>query len=139
MIKVNLNEFLHENAMLEKNEFVFGIEDQIAIVNYLSDMHGPNILSSFQRNEANTGIAMFFHCPVDCRDIVIVFRSKGFEYPDENGLFMIVFRNAHRAPIELKERVIKFFTDSFEGSSYLKNEVIDNFEGHILKSIQVNV
>lgn len=138
MIKVDLNQFLAENAVPEQTEFVFGVENQNAIVNYLADMHGSNILSSFEKNEANTGVAMFFHCPIDCKDIVIVFRSKGFE-ESENGLFMIVYRNAHKASIESKNKIIAFFKDAFDGSNYLKEEVVKSFEGHVMKCIQVNV
>lgn len=139
MVKVNLTEFLENHAMEKQDGFIFGVEDQMAIMDYLADLHGPHILSSFEHRPENTGVAMFFHCPVDCRDIVIVFRCKGFELQGQNGLFMIVFRNPHKASAEITDTLIQFLTESFDGSTYLQNEVVKNLNGHIMKSVQVNV
>lgn len=135
---VDLVDFLNKHKEHVVNNQIFVVMNESAIVDYLFDMHGKEILSSFDNRPENTGIAIFFHCPVYCKDIVIVARMKYFEVEDKNGLYMVIIKNAHQLEKNQKERLMLFFNDALSGSPYLQKEVQKNINGHILKSVQVN-
>lgn len=134
---VDLNEFLETNAVDNINDRVYKIDNDEAIVDYLYDTHGSKILTDFDHRQENTGVAMFFHCPVDCRDLVIVMRMKYFKKDEENGLFMIVFRKCHEGR-QLKKDLIEFLTDCLGEGNPLTKETIQCFDGHVMKAVQVN-
>jgi len=134
---VDLNEFLETNSVDNINDRLYRIIDDSAIVDYLFDMHGPKILTDFDHRRENTGVAMFFHCPVDCRDLVIVMRMKYFKKEEENGLFMLVLKRCHQAG-DTKKRLIKFLNECFESNESLAKETIQMLDGHVMKAVQVN-
>lgn len=135
----NLTKLLDEHAMIEK-EFtnIYGVNNDEVILDYLIDTKGKDVLKSFDETPQNTGVAMFYDCPHDCRDIVIIFRLKGFDRPSDNGLFMMVYRNAHRGDIASKNRMFEMIEKGLQ-DKVLSNTVNQHLEGHIMKSIQVNV
>jgi hypothetical protein len=136
---VNLTKLLDEHAMVQDNfPNIYGVNNDEVILDYLIDTKGREALKSFDETPENTGIAMFYDCPYECKDIVIIFRLKGFKRESDNGLFMMVYRNAHYGNVESKNRLIYMIEEGLQ-DKVLSNKVIQHLEGHIVKSIQINV
>lgn len=135
----NLNEILDKHAVVvKKYDNIYGVDETEVVIDYLIDTQGKDVLKSFDETPQNIGVAMFYDCPVDCRDIVIIFRHKGFRNEADNGLFMIVYRNAHRGDLDSKNHLFYMIHHAMDDKS-LSDAVVQHLDGYIMKSVQVNV
>lgn len=134
---MELNEFIEENSIDRCPENrVHLIDSEEAIIDYLISVDKVEILKSFDERKENTGVALFFHCPHECTDIVIIVRIRDNKDRGGNGLMMIIYTSCYLGG-KVKDNLVSLMEEVFE-NSYLKMEVINQFEGHILKSIQMN-
>lgn len=122
----------------ESGDGVYMIDDDNAIIDYVTDVHGHKLLSTFQNSERNTGVSMMFHHNDSKKDLILIFSTKNQDGGEKNnGLVCFVTEAIYDNPAGI-EKLIEIMKMTFKDDYILSNSVVNAIQEFVLMSIDLN-